>query len=346
MQGFPVLFLLFELLVLLGYRSPMLSLDALRPFLATALEQTNFRGLGEKYAGKVRDVYAQPAHKRKILIATDRQSAFDINWCTIPLKGQVLNELSRWWFERIADILPTQVLATPDPNVTVAKDLKILPVEIVVRAYLTGSTKTSAWVNYAKGVRSFCGNVLPDGMVKNQRFAETITTPTTKGEDDELIDPKGIIERGLATEKLWNEIAEKSLALFRRGQEIAAGRGLILVDTKYEMGLDDQGILTIADEVHTPDSSRYWVAATYEERFTKGEEPESLDKEFFRLWMRAQGFEYGDKSTWPTITDDVRLMLAAKYIDLYERMTGEAFVLPKDAKITERIERNLAPYHL
>lgn len=324
----------------------MITPETLRPFLKTALEKTDFKGLGEKYAGKVRDVYVQPAQKRRILIATDRQSAFDINWCTIPLKGQVLNQLSQWWFTRIGDILPTQVISTPDPNVTVAKDLKILPVEIVVRAYLTGSTKTSAWVNYNAGVRNFCGNRLPDGMVKNQKFVAPIITPTTKGEDDELTDPESIVRKGLATQKLWNEIAEKSLALFKRGQEIAAGRGLILVDTKYEMGLDEQGVLTIADEVHTPDSSRYWVAATYAERFKKGEEPESLDKEFFRLWMRSQGFEYGDKSTWPTITDDVRLMLASKYIDLYERMAGEAFVLPKDAKVAERIERNLQPYHL
>jgi phosphoribosylaminoimidazole-succinocarboxamide synthase len=236
------------------------------------------------------------------------------------------------------------VLATPDPNVMVVKDLHMLPVEIVIRAYLTGSSKTSAWMTYKEGVRKFCGNDLPEGMVKNQPFTAPIVTPTTKGEDDELIDPAGIISRGLATEQQWKEITEKSLAVFRRGQELAAGRGLILVDTKYEIGTDEHGVLTIADEVHTPDSSRYWIAESYQRRFDVGDEPESLDKEFFRLWLREQGFEYGDKSTWPDITDEVRLMLASKYIELYERMTGESFVLPKATDPAKRITRNLQEY--
>jgi phosphoribosylaminoimidazole-succinocarboxamide synthase len=213
--------------------------------------------------------------------------------------------------------MPTHIIAVPDENAAVVKKLTMLKVEIVVRAYLTGSTGTSAWVNYNNGVRNFCGNKLPDGMVKSQKFDAPIITPTTKGEHDELIDPAGIIERKLATKEQWAEISEKALALFRRGQEIAASRGLILVDTKYEMGYDEQGTLTIADEVHTPDSSRYWIAATYEERFAKKQEPESLDKEFFRLWLRDQGFDYGKPK--PEITDDVRAMLAGKYIDLYQR---------------------------
>jgi len=322
----------------------MITPDALRPFLPTALEKTDFKGLGEKYAGKVRDVYTQKGKKRAILIATDRQSAFDIQWCTIPLKGQALNQLSTWWFERVKDVMPNHIIAVPDENAMVVKELKMLRIEIVVRGYLTGSTGTSAWVNYNKGVRNFCGNPLPDGMRKNQKFAAPIITPTTKGEEDELIDPKGIVERGYATKQQWEEIQDRAFALFKKGQEIAATRGLILVDTKYEMGYDEEGKLTIADEVHTPDSSRYWVAATYEERHAKGEEPESLDKEFFRLWLRSQGFEYGGKR--PAITDEVRLMLASKYLDLFERMTGQPFVLPSDAHVAERIERNLAPYRL
>ncbi|MDD4627979.1 MAG: phosphoribosylaminoimidazolesuccinocarboxamide synthase [Candidatus Peribacteraceae bacterium] len=322
----------------------MISTDIIRPFLLTALEATDFKGLGEKYSGKVRDVYTQKAAKRAILIATDRQSAFDIKWCTIPLKGQALNQISAWWFEKIKGVMPTHVIDVPDPNAMVVKDLTMLRVEIVVRGYLTGSTGTSAWVNYNKGVRNFCGNVLPEGMVKNQKFAAPIITPTTKGEDDELIDPKGIVEHGFATKAQWEEISSKAIELFVTGQKIAAERGLILVDTKYEMGYDSEGKLTIADEVHTPDSSRYWVAATYEERFARKDEPESLDKEFFRLWLRSQGFEYGGKH--PEITDDVRLMLASKYIDLYERITGEMFVLPKDAKVAERIERNLQKYRI
>jgi phosphoribosylaminoimidazole-succinocarboxamide synthase len=322
----------------------MISPSQLHPFLSTTLNETNFPDLGKKYAGKVRDVYLQEDQKRRFLIATDRQSAFDINWCMIPLKGQVLTQISNWWFDKVADILPTQVIAHPDPNVMVAKDLKILKVEIVVRGYLTGSSKTSAWMNYNAGVRSFCGVDLPEGMVKNQPFVSPIITPTTKSEDDELIDPAGIISQGLATEEQWKEITEKALSLFARGQKIASERGLILVDTKYEMGIDENGVITLADEVHTPDSSRYWIAESYQERFDAGEEPESLDKEFFRLWLRKQGFEYGDKSTWPEITDEVRVMLAAKYIELFERITGEMFVLPDDPDVSARIEKNLSEY--
>jgi len=320
----------------------MLSSQQLTPYLSAALESTDFTNLGTKYAGKVRDVYTQEQQNRRFLIATDRQSAFDIQWCTIPLKGQALTQISAWWFRQVEDIMPTQVIDVPDPNVMIVKSLDMLPVEIVVRGYLTGSSKTSAWMNYKEGVRSFCGVQLPEGMVKNQQFPSPILTPTTKGEDDELIDPAGIVDRGLATRQQWDEIAEKALALFARGQKLAAERGLILVDTKYEMGLDTEGNLTIADEVHTPDSSRYWVAESYAARFESGEEPESLDKEFFRLWLREQGFEYGGKH--PDITDDVRLMLASKYIDLYERITGQAFELPKDTDTHARIARNLASY--
>jgi phosphoribosylaminoimidazole-succinocarboxamide synthase len=319
---------------------------ALEPFLATTLESTDFQNVGERYDGKVRDVYFQEAQKRRILIATDRQSAFDINWTTIPLKGQVLTQISAWWFDQIKDIMPTQVITTPDPNVMVVKDLKMIPVEIVVRAYLTGSSKTAVWVNYNDGIRDYCGNTLPDGMVKNQKFDDIICTPTTKGEDDELIDAKGIFEQGLSTPEQWAEIEEKAFSVFRRGQELALKQGLILVDTKYEMGYDEHGVLTIADEVHTPDSSRFWVAETYQERFDQGLEPESLDKEFFRLWLREQGFEYGDKSTWPEITDEVRLMLGAKYIELFERVTGGEFSIPSDPDLPSRIQKNLADFQV
>ena len=319
----------------------MLTDSALHPFLTHTLESTNFPFLGEKYAGKVRDVYT-PNQRERILVATDRQSAFDMLWCTIPLKGQVLTQISAWWFDQIKDLMPTHVIAVPDPNVMVAENLSMLKVEIVVRAYLTGSTSTSAWVNYSKGVRNFCGNILSEGMVKNQKFASPIITPTTKAEEDELIDPAGILERGLATEAQWKEIEEKALAVFKKGEKIAAERGLILVDTKYEMGVNERGMLTIADEVHTPDSSRYWIAESYERRRAAGQEPESLDKEFFRLWLRDQGFDPSAHhgAPRPAITDDVRLMLAKKYIDLYERMTGNVFELPSDADVLTRIERN------
>ncbi|MBP9773163.1 MAG: phosphoribosylaminoimidazolesuccinocarboxamide synthase [Candidatus Peribacteraceae bacterium] len=316
--------------------------SSIQPFLHVTLDDTHFDWLGKKYQGKVRDVYDQGS--QAILIATDRQSAFDIAWCTIPLKGQVLNQMSTWWFEHIKDIAPIHVLSSPDPNVTVVKTLKMLKVEIVVRGYLTGSTGTSAWVNYNNGMRNICGNMLPDGMKKNTKFASPILTPTTKSDNDELIDPAGIIERGLATKEQWQQIEDIALTLFLRGQEIAARRGLILVDTKYEMGFDADGKLTIGDEVHTPDSSRYWVADTYEKRLSEGLEPESLDKEFFRLWLKSQGFDYGKPK--PQISDDVRLMLAAKYIELYERMTGTDFVLPPAQDILERIGKNVEQYRI
>ena len=321
----------------------MISLAALRPFLTTTLDKTNFERLGRKYTGKVRDVYTEG--DRVILISTDRQSAFDYQWCTIPLKGQVLNQLSNWWFAQVSDVMPTHVIATPDPNVTVAKKLTMLKVEVVVRAYLTGSTSTSVWVNYEKGVRDFCGNALPDGMKKNQKLREVIFTPSTKPETghDESMSPEQLIALKLTTPEEIVRVKDCAFALFKRGQEVAASRGLILVDTKYEMGYDADGVLRIGDEVHTPDSSRYWVAASYEERFAKGLEPESLDKEFFRLWLKNEGF-VDDGRPRPAVTNDVRVMLAEKYIDLYERMTGLDFQIPKDPDVVGRIGRNLETY--
>lgn len=314
----------------------------LSPFLATTLDSTNFSFLGPRRQGKVRDVY-RPSPDAWFLVTTDRQSAFDVSWCTVPLKGHVLNALSTWWFQRAQDILPTHVLALPDPNVTVVKPLRMIPIEIVVRGYLTGSTQTSIWHHYSGGGRHFCGNPLPDGMIRNQLLPTPLITPTTKSSaHDEPIDPTSIIGRGLATSAQWEEIASAALRLFRHGQKIAAERGLILVDTKYEMGYDEQGNLTLADEVHTPDSSRYWLADTYQERFRGREEPENLDKEFFRLWLKDQG--YAQDRPKPTITDEVRLQLAEKYIALYERMTGEPFPLPSPNDILGRIERNLRSF--
>lgn len=317
--------------------------ETLRPFLQTTVDRTDFPQLGQQYAGKVRDVYSK--HDRVILISTDRQSAFDEQWCTIPLKGQVLNQLSSWWFEHVKDVMPTHMIATPDPNVTVAKKLKMITFEVVVRAYLTGSTSTSVWVNYEKGVRDFCGNPLPDGMQKNQKLDRVIFTPSTKPETghDESMSPEGLIALGVTNRAEIDRVQEHAFALFRRGQEVAAKRGLILVDTKYEMGYDAEGTLRVGDEVHTPDSSRYWIASTYEERFAQGKEPESLDKEFFRLWLKEQGYR-GDDGPKPAVTDDVRTMLAAKYIDLYERMTGQEFHIPETVDVMTRIKMNMKSY--
>lgn len=327
------------------YDGIMISHDRIAPFLRHTLDVTNFNFIGERYVGKVRDVYRQP--ERTILIATDRQSAFDVSWCTVPLKGQILNQLSQWWFSRIGDIVPHHVVAVPDPNVMVVKPLAMISLEIVVRGYLTGSTETSAWVNYSRGVRRFCGATLPEGLQKNDPLPTPIITPTTKGAHDAPISPDDIVNRGIVTREVWDDIAERSLALFSLGQKIASSRGLILVDTKYEMGFDASGTLTIGDEVHTPDSSRYWNAATFEQRRAMGQEPENLDKEFFRLWLIAQGFDpQHPDATAPTISDDARLMLAEKYLHVYERITGEQFFLPEPADVRSRIERNLAAYRV
>jgi phosphoribosylaminoimidazole-succinocarboxamide synthase len=221
----------------------------------------------------------------------------------------------------------------------------MLKVEIVVRAYLTGSTSTSVWVNYEKGVRNFCGNPLPEGMKKNQKLPEVIFTPSTKPETghDESMSPEELIKLGVTTKEEINKAKDYAFALFQRGQEVAAKRGLILVDTKYEMGYDAEGTLRVGDEVHTPDSSRYWIASTYEERLAQGKEPESLDKEFFRLWLKEQGF-VDDGRPRPPVTDDVRAMLAERYIRLYEKMTGLEFQIPKDPDVIGRIRKNLSGY--
>jgi phosphoribosylaminoimidazole-succinocarboxamide synthase len=281
--------------------------------------------------------------KRRILIATDRQSAFDHVLGTIPLKGQVLNRLAQFWFERTRDIVANQVLAVPDGNVTIAEELDMFPVEIVVRGYLTGSSDTAAWTHYDRGVRLFCGVPLPDGMVKNQPFDAPIITPTTKAEDhDESISRDQIIERGLVAADTWEQIEEIALALFARGTEVAAERGLILVDTKYEMGRNAAGEIAVADEIHTPDSSRYWIRDSYEDRHARGEEPESLDKEFLRLWLREKGIS---DDNIPEMDDDIRLQVAERYIDLFERVTGEEFTAATDGiPVKDRIEKAIEPF--
>ncbi|MBT3606203.1 MAG: phosphoribosylaminoimidazolesuccinocarboxamide synthase [Candidatus Latescibacteria bacterium] len=314
----------------------------IRSQLDNCLLDAKFDRWADSYQkGKVRDMYVLDG--KRILITTDRQSAFDHVLGAIPLKGQVLNRIALHWFEKTKDIMPNQVVAVPDPNVTVARELTIVPVEVVVRRYLTGSTDTSIWTNYAKGVRKFCGVDLPDGMVKNQKLESAIITPTTKAEDhDASISAVEIVERGLVDADRWAEVEEKALALFARGTEIAAERGLVLVDTKYEMGVDENGILTIADEIHTPDSSRYWVSDSYEERHKNGEEPESLDKEFLRLWLRDKGIS---DTNIPELDDDIRTQVSARYIDLFERVTGLSFD-PEigDAPVAERIEKNIEQY--
>lgn len=314
----------------------------IRSQLDNCLLDAKFDRWADSYKkGKVRDMYL--LDDKRILITTDRQSAFDHILGAIPLKGQVLNRIAHYWFQQTEDIMPNPIIALPDPNVTVARELDMLLVEIVVRRYLTGSTETSIWTNYANGVRKFCGVDLPDGMVKNQKLETAIITPTTKAEDhDESISAAEIVARGLVDADRWAEVEEKALALFARGTELAAERGLILVDTKYEMGIDPEGNLTIADEIHTPDSSRYWVLDSYEDRHKKGEEPESLDKEFLRLWLRDKGIS---DTNIPELDDDIRTQVSQRYIDLFERVTGQTFDPEiNDAPIAERIEKNIESY--
>lgn len=320
----------------------MVSREQLRNLLEDCLLEARFDRWADSYhQGKVRDIYRLP--DRRILITTDRQSAFDHVLGTIPLKGQVLNRMAQYWFERTADIVPNHVLQVPHASVTVARELEMFPVEVVVRAYLTGSTETSAWTHYARGARDLCGNRLPDGMIKNQPFEAPIITPTTKSEDhDEPISPEQIVERGLVDEETWRRIEGIALELFARGRQLAADQGLILVDTKYELGLDPEGRISVADEIHTPDSSRYWILDSYEERHGRGDEPESLDKEFLRLWLKEKGIS---DDHIPTLDAGIRIEVAERYLDLFERVTGRTFEPDLgEGSVKDRIERAIEPF--
>ncbi|MBC8339681.1 MAG: phosphoribosylaminoimidazolesuccinocarboxamide synthase [Rhodospirillales bacterium] len=289
------------------------------------LQDAYFPELPGHQSGKVRESYDLP-DGRRIMIATDRQSAFDHVLAAVPYKGQVLNQTAMFWFEKTKDICPSHVIEAPDPNVVIAKRLDMLPVEMVVRDYMTGSTETSIWPMYDRGERVLYGQTFPDGLVKNQKLPETILTPTTKaaqGEHDAPITAAEIVEQGLLSQAQWDELARLSLAVFARGREIAAENGLILVDTKYEFGLDADGGITLADEIHTPDSSRFWIRDTYDARLAAGEEPESLDKEFLRLWIRGRCDPYNDPI--PEIPADTLMAFADKYVKLYEQVTGQTF---------------------
>lgn len=319
--------------------------ETLAPYLDYVLTDIDIPELPNHYRGKVRDNYDLPNGQR-ILISSDRLSAFDINLASIPLKGQVLTQVARFWFETTKDICPNHVLAYPDPNVVVGKRLKMMPVEMVVRDYLAGTTSTSILSMYKKGVRQMYGHTFADGLRDNQKLPATIITPTTKaghGEHDAPLSGPQIVEKGLLTKDMWDKVSALALALFARGRACAAKQGLILVDTKYEFGFDEQGNIILADEIHTPDSSRYWLADSYAARFEKGERPESLDKDFIRAWVSAQCDPYKDPV--PTIPRDMILEAARTYISLYERMTGQAFVLPsRDVPPLTRIRENLKSY--
>jgi phosphoribosylaminoimidazole-succinocarboxamide synthase len=302
------------------------------PFVSIDLPE-----LGPKQSGKVREIYRRD--DQCVLITTDRISAFDHVLGAIPFKGQVLNQLSAWWFAQTSDIVANHVIATPDPNVTIARVAEPLPVEVVVRGYITGVTKTSLWTLYEQGERTIYGVTLPEGLRKNDALPRPIITPTTKATDgghDEPLSSKQIVERGLLPAPLWREVATAAMDLFARGQKLARRSGLILVDTKYEFGLVD-GRLTLIDEVHTPDSSRLWTLESY----ASGSTPTHLDKELLRAWYARQGYR-GDGDP-PALPTDIIAQLAARYIAAYERLTSQAFV-PGAQPTEERIRQNLATH--
>lgn len=309
------------------------------------LSEAHFPELPNYYRGKVRENY-DLSDGTRIIISTDRLSAFDRILTCIPYKGQVLTQTARFWFEHTSDICPNHVVAYPDPNVVVGKRLDILPVEIVVRGYLAGTTGTSILTLYKKGERSMYGITLPDGMRDNEKLPEAIITPTSKefdGGHDEPLTPKEIVSKKLLTAEQWETLSRYALALFARGQQLAAERGLILVDTKYEFGTDENGTIILADEIHTPDSSRYWIAETYQESFEKGERPQSFDKDFVRAWVAERCDPYVDPI--PEIPQSLVEETSKVYIKAYEAITGLPFV-PDDSGQSpwDRVRANLAPY--
>jgi phosphoribosylaminoimidazole-succinocarboxamide synthase len=318
---------------------------SLAAYLDQVLADATIPELPNHYRGKVRDNY-DLADGRRIIIATDRLSAFDRIITAIPLKGQALTQIARFWFDATADICPNHVLDYPDPNVLVCRRLAIMPVEIVVRDYLTGTTATSIWPMYRSGERRVYGIVFPDGLRQNQKLPATIITPTTKafeGGHDEPLTAADIIARGLLEPQQWQEVQHLALALFASGREIAARHGLILVDTKYEFGFDADGAIVLADEIHTPDSSRYWLDESYLCRFEAGEPPDSLDKDFVRRWVAARCDPYRDLI--PAIPREVVAEAAGLYVEVFETVTGWAFDYPDPSTpILARIRASLARY--
>jgi phosphoribosylaminoimidazole-succinocarboxamide synthase len=314
-------------------------------YLDEVLRDATIPELPNHYRGKVRDNYDLP-DGRRIIIATDRLSAFDRILTAVPLKGQVLTQLARFWFENTADIAANHVIEYPDPNVLVCRRVEILPVEVVVRDYLAGTTATSILTMYKAGRRAVYGHRLPDGLRDNQKLPQTIITPTTKGYEgahDTPLSEKEILEQGLLTRAQWEEVSQRALALFARGSAIARRAGLILADTKYEFGLDPEGRILLADEIHTPDSSRYWRLDSYWRRFEAGERPESFDKDVVRNWVAERCDPY--RGAIPEIPREVVLAAAEVYIEAYETITGAPFVAPPpDRPILDRIRSNLARY--
>jgi len=313
----------------------MLDADTIRKRIPQAFTGVDLPALGPRRSGKVRDLFV--SGDRRVLVTTDRLSAFDRILTAVPYKGQVLNQLSAFWFEQTRDLIANHVIDVPDPNVTVAIECEPFPVEVIVRGYITGVTQTALWYRYSLGEREIYGYTFPEGMRKNDALPEPIITPTTKGregEHDERITCAEVVERGLLDAEMWERVQAAALAIFKRGQEIARRGGLILVDTKYELGRAPDGTVMLIDEVHTPDSSRFWVADSYAERVAAGLEPENFDKEFLRLWYAERGYR-GDGEP-PQATDDLIVQVSQRYIACYEKLTGRTFE-PGSYPVEERL---------
>ena len=316
--------------------------DRISVELNNTLTETEL-GTIQKKTGKVRDQY--DLKELLALITTDRQSAFDRVLAAIPFKGQVLNLTSAWWFDQTKHIIGNHVVSVADPNVIIAKKCAVFPIEFVVRGFITGSTSTSLWTVYNNGDREYCGNKLPEGLKKNEKLKRNMLTPTTKEEHhDRPISPEEIVSENWMTQEDWDYCSQKALELFEFGQKKAEESGLVLVDTKYEMGKDEGGNILLIDEIHTPDSSRYWIAETYEERMSNGQEPQNIDKEFLRLWFVDNCDPYNDKEI-PPAPNDLVIELSSRYIYLYETITGSVFPFPDHGKTVQgRINENLKEY--
>jgi phosphoribosylaminoimidazole-succinocarboxamide synthase len=306
------------------------------------IEQTGFTFPKQRnvYSGKVRDVY--DLGDTLLMIATDRYSAFDRNLALVPYKGQLITAISRWWFEQTRSIVKNHIKSYPDPNVTWANKYKVVPIEMVVRGYITGVTNTSLWHNYSAGQRDFGEFTLPEGLKKNQKLPEPVFTPTTKFEKhDRPLTPQEAVKEGLIDQDLWSQLQKIALTLFKFGQKTAEEKGLILVDTKYEFGQDEKGNLILIDEIHTPDSSRYWRADTYEKSLAEGKEPDNYDKEFLRRWYKEHGDPYNDASL-PEPGTEIIEELSNRYIYIYENLSGQKFQKPPENEDPiKRIEDNI-----
>ncbi len=319
----------------------MVDESVLREGLTRTLDDPLLDGFGPAQKGKVRNSYVRDG--KRYIVTSDRISAFDRVLGTIPFKGQVLNRMAAFWFEKTKDIVPNHLVATPDPAVMVVLDCAPMPVEMVVRAYITGSTSTSIWTHYAKGVRNFCGNPLPDGLRIHQKLEKPILTPSTKaekGDHDVSVSRDELLAMGRISEADFDTMAKMSFDLFHAGAAHCAKQGLILVDTKYEFGRTKDGRIVVIDEIHTADSSRFWQADSYEAHFAAGETPRGLDKEYVRMWLKTERNFTGDGPI-PAIPDEVKVEAARRYIAAAEQITGEPFVPDTSADPMARIHRNL-----